>query len=388
LQRVPLVSALVPIRPTAIVARPIAEVVPRHGAAALAACVESFLLWFATTRGRRPLTIENYRWDLKSFLAYCAPRGFVYADDLTFRDVEDYLATIQTTRGLKPQTASRHLSCLKAWWVYMLREGVARVNVPSLAFGPKPSPRRIPPFITKAPADHVLAELAKDQTLIGRRDHALTATFLLAGLRNAELCTLRVQDIDLDGGTLYVAHGKGDRDRFVTMPPRLAAILRAYLADVRLPLVGRPLGSLTRDRRRVWRMRFYRDGRQVQQSTGTTDEATARQMLLAAAPQPAPVPWLFVHAGVTSGYRLKRAGQPLLTRSIYPIIQRKVSKLVGRHCWPHLLRHSYAVRLRMAGADLVDIKEEMGHASVATTEIYARIPAADRQKKIARLLEG
>jgi integrase len=151
--------------------------------------------------------------------------------------------------------------------------------------------------------------------------------------------------------------------------------------------VERPLGRIYRYAdTRMFRMRFWRDGQSVDLTTGTRDRGEASRLLMATAPQPPAGPWVFVNA--TNSHRLNRAGQPLLTRSIYPVIQRKVSKLVGRHCWPHLLRHSYAVRLRQAGADLIDIKEELGHASVSTTEIYARIPAADRQKKIARLLEG
>jgi site-specific recombinase XerD len=373
--RVQIVSALVTIcPPSALVrsgsARATADVVPLRELPrpTLAECIEPFLSWFATTRGRRPLTVDSYRFDLRSFLDYCAPRGFVHADDLTFRDIEGYLASLQTARGLKPQTASRHLSALKAFWIFMLREGIARTNAPSLAFGPKPTPPRIPPFMTKAPAEHVLNVLAKDVTLMGRRDHALTAVFLLAGLRNSELVALRVQDIDLEGGTLYVSHGKGDRDRYVTLVPTLATILRGYLADVRPQLVGRPVKSL------------FEQTIRVQDRVEEKRKSPEFYQPPASRPQ-----YLFVAA---RGGPRQRAGKPLLTRSIWTALERKVSKVAGRHVWPHLLRHSYAVRLRMAGADLVDIKEELGHASVATTEIYARIPAADRQKKITRLLEG
>jgi hypothetical protein len=104
--------------------------------------------------------------------------------------------------------------------------------------GPKVPVRRIPPFIAGETYDLVLSTLEQDRTLLGRRDLGLIGTMLLAGLRVFELVALRLVDVDLTEGHLYVAHGKGDRDRYVTAPPRLCIILSDYMTDVRPARLG------------------------------------------------------------------------------------------------------------------------------------------------------
>ena len=317
------------------------ELVPRRGAS-LEECIEPFLSWFREVRGRSLLTVESYRHDLHSFVSYATPRGLVMPHDVRHQDIENYARTATRERGLKPQTINRHLSTLRSWWVYLLREDLTTRNPAAIAFGPKAPRRRIPPFIAGETYDLVLSTLEQDRTLLGCRDYALIGTLLLAGLRIFELVALRLVDVDLTEGQLYVAHGKGDHDRYVTAPPRLCVILRAYITDVRPALLG---------------------------------EASS--------------PWLFVHASprcYRTSWAIRNAGKPLLTRSVYARVVQQVPPIVGKHVWPHLCRHSYAVRLRSRGADLMDIKEELGHRQLETTAIYANIPSSERRAKIGRLL--
>lgn len=379
-------SALVPVGSTRLVVPGDVELVPRHGAT-LAEAVRPFLHWLGSARGRRALTVENYGRDLKSFLAFCTRRGLVYPDDVSHRDIEAYLATTQRERGVKAATACRHLSCLKALWLYMVRESVAVKNPASVSFGPRVPPRRIPKYIPKAEHGPLLEALAQDTSLMGRRDYAMTATLLLAGLRCMELAGLRCEDLDLTDGRLYVANGKGGRDRWVTVVPQLAEILRGYVRDVRPALGSRPMGRVFMPKDgRAWCMAFWQDGRRIERTTGTTDEAEARRVLLATAPQPPASPWVFVNAHPLNAYRLHRGGAPLLTRTIYGMIKRRVVPIIGRHAWPHLLRHSYATRLITNGAPLELIKEELGHARLDTTLVYAHIPSDKRHADVTRFL--
>jgi site-specific recombinase XerD len=320
------------------------DLVPRRRRpATLAECVEPFISWFREVRGRSALTAASYEYDLRSFLAYATPRRLVMPDDVRHQDLEDYVRTASRARGLKPQTVNRHLSAFRSWWVYLLREELATRNPAAIAFGPKAPRRRIPPFIAGEAYDLVLSTLGQARTLVARRDFAIVGTLLLAGLRIFELVALRLVDVDLTEGQLYVAHGKGDHDRYVTAPPRLCGILGDYLANVRALLLG---------------------------------EASS--------------PWVFVHVSPThhhrSGWAMRNAGKPLLTRSVYARVVQQVPPIVGKHVWPHLCRHSYAVRLRSRGADLMDIKEELGHRQLETTAIYANIPSSERRAKIGRLL--
>jgi site-specific recombinase XerD len=97
-------------------------------------------------------------------------------------------------------------------------------------------------------------------------------------------------------------------------------------------------------------------------------------------------PWLFV-AGTRRGRRKYRTGAPLLTRSVFGIVRTKLSPIVGRPVHPHMLRHSFASRLRENGADLQLIQEALGHASITTTTIYAHLTTAKRMAEIARFLQ-
>ena len=313
----------------------------------LAECVEPFLSWFAQVRGRSALTIEHYRHDLHSFLDYATRRRLTRPDDVRHQDLEDYVRTVARERGLKPQTINRHLSAFRSWWVYLLREDLATRNPAAIAFGPKSRPRRIPPFIAGETYDLVLSTLEQARSLLGRRDFTVVGVLLLAGLRISEVVALRVVDVDLTEGQIYVAHGKGDRDRYVTAPPRLCTILSAYLTDVRPVLLG---------------------------------DASSPWLFVRASPQLPGQSW------AVRSWAVKNVSRPLVTRSVYLRIVQRVSPIVGKHVWPHLLRHSYAVRLRSKGADLADIKEELGHSRLDTTMIYANIPSSERRAKIGRLL--
>jgi site-specific recombinase XerD len=98
------------------------------------------------------------------------------------------------------------------------------------------------------------------------------------------------------------------------------------------------------------------------------------------------MPYLFTRVGDRSG-RCK-GKQQLLTRSICWILQRQVSPVVGQPVHPHMLRHSFASRLRENGAPLELIQEALGHSDISTTLIYALISTTKRKTEIARYLEG
>jgi len=103
-----------------------------------------------------------------------------------------------------------------------------------------------------------------------------------------------------------------------------------------------------------------------------------------------------VERGETSPYvfppvRCTRAatpGAPIETRVLYRMIQSAVAPIIGRPCYPHMLRHSFASRLRENGAPLELIQEGMGHANIGTTLIYAHISTGKRRENLTRYLDG
>jgi site-specific recombinase XerD len=95
----------------------------------------------------------------------------------------------------------------------------------------------------------------------------------------------------------------------------------------------------------------------------------------------APVPWLFVNGnGDRGGWRALRPGQPMATRSVYRLVITRTEEMLGKRVHPHALRHSFVSRLRHRGADLQEVQELLGHASITTTSIYSHIRPASRSR--------
>jgi site-specific recombinase XerD len=313
----------------------------------LAELVPPFLRWFELVRRRMPNTVNAYHFDLARFLAFCEEAQLTYPEDVSFRHTEFFLGWIQTVHKVAPRSANRHLHSLRSFWRWMVREGLATVNPAAETFM-LPTEHRLPTYLTVPEQERVLATLARGTTLRARRDYALIATGLLTGLRCSELAQLRVAHLDLEAGVLRVVQGKNRKDREVPVVPRLAAILRTYLADVRPAL---------------------------------RDTAGSSRFLRGAAPSP------YVFSRLGKG-RPGREGQELLGRTVFKIVREVVSPIVGRKIAPHTLRHSFATRLREHGADLQLIQEALGHASITTTVRYAHIATSKRRQDLARLLEG
>jgi site-specific recombinase XerD len=155
------------------------------------------------------------------------------------------------------------------------------------------------------------------------RDRAMLSLLTYAGLRRGEVLSLDVRDVSFPGASVHV-HGKGGKDRVVGLPGPALDALRAHLA-----------------------------------------------VRTVASPEE---PLFVTGAG-------KRVGKKVVIKAV-----QRVSRRLGQHVHPHMFRHSYATELLERGADLMVIKELLGHQSVATTEIYAHVSAA-RQRGAVRLLE-
>jgi site-specific recombinase XerD len=349
--------------------------------------VPGFLQWFALVRRRSPNTCAGYGHDLQSFLRFCEQAELLTPEAVTFRHVEFYLGWLQTARGLKATSANRHLHCLRTFWQYLVREGIATAN-PAVETFMLPTQKTLPGYLTVPEQERVLATLAEDGSPLGRRDYALVATALLTGLRCAELAALQVAHVDLEAGRLRVVRGKGGKDRELPIIPRLAAILGGYLEQTRPALLGRPLGYLHRGTGlRTWAVREYVNGRTVYHNLGTASRSEAERRQAELIPLPASPPFLFVNAHSTGGFRVRRAGLALGTKTIFALVRRAVAPIIGRPVAPHMLRHSFASRLRENGADLQLIQEALGHANINTTTMYAHLTTTRQRQELARLLE-
>lgn len=302
----------------------------------LAAAVRPFLQWLFVVRAYSVNTVKSYGYDCQAFLDFAAETGLTFPREVDFRGIETFMGVLRA-RGAKETTVNRHVSTLRTFFRFLRREGIVAVNPGDDVYLLR-EPERLPDYLTVPEQERLFAVLAQRTDLTGRRDDALIATALLAGLRCGELAGLRVEDVNLDGGTLRVI-GKRNKQREIPVVPRLAVILTSYLETVRPKLL---------------------DGQAS--------------------------PFMFVNANYRKrGWRRKRAGLPLGSRSIFHLVRRVVSPIVKRPIHPHALRHSFASRLRYHGADLKLIQEALGHAQLSTTAIYAHLPTAARRQEMARL---
>ena len=264
---------------------------------------------------RAPRTVEAYRRDLAHAVA--ALRRPL--DSASTEDLERYLAE-QRAAGLSGATIARRLSALRAFFRHQLLLGL-RPDNPAAALDPPRRIRRLPRTLSPAEAER-LVEAAAGTEPRALRDRALVELLYGAGLRVSEAVGLDRASVDLER-RLVRCTGKGSKERIVPIGRHGVEALRRYLSR------GRP----------------YLDRRHR--------------------------PELFLNA----------QGGPLTRAGAFLILRRLAGKagLDERRVHPHLLRHSFATHLLEGGADLRSVQEMLGHADLATTELYTHVTDARRR---------
>jgi integrase/recombinase XerD len=280
------------------------------------ALVLDFLAHLEFERGLAHNTLTAYRTDLLQFGAFLAKRrrGAVEAER---GDVADFLADLATGNGhpaCSPATINRKAACLRSFYRHLRREELVDDD-PTAALSPPSKSRKLPRVLTYAEVKRLL-ESIKDGGPTDLRDRALLELMYGCGLRASEVVGLDVNDVDLRRAFVR-AHGKGNKERIVPLGREAAAAVKRYLRAGRPELVG----SQPRSR-------------------------------------------LFVN------FR----GGPLTRQGLYKIIRRRAQEagLEGRMS-PHTLRHSFATHLLSGGCDLRSVQEMLGHADVATTQLYTHL---------------
>jgi integrase/recombinase XerD len=296
---------------------------PRSGATTgFDRLVDDFLTYIATERGLSPNTVSAYRRDLATWTAYCRGRQLdpAKADG---DDVTDFLAALREGRApahkpLAPSSVARMLVALRSLYKFLVREDYLEFD-PTGRIGSPKQPRSLPKAIRLDEVEALLDLPAGD--LLGRRDRAILETLYGAGLRISELVGLDVDDVDLDAAALLVRAGKGNKSRRVPLGSMAKGAVAAYSTQSRPELVRRG-----------------REGR-------------GRSAL-------------FLNA---RGGRLSRQGCWKILKGYA-----RGADLDDRVS-PHTLRHSFATHMLDAGADIRVVQELLGHASLATTQVYTLV---------------
>ncbi len=257
-------------------------------------------------------TVAAYRRDLKRFFAWLDGRQVTA---LSIRDLSDYAAWLHD-QDFSPATRARHLVSLKVFFRYLQVENVLQENLAEL-LGSQKLWERMPSVLSTQQIDRLMEAPAEDDPY-WRRDRALLELLYATGCRASELSNLKLRDVHLDDG-FCICRGKGDKERLV------------------------PLGAKAAERFTDWLQR-ERPG-------------------LAARAGAAP-PWALL------SYR----GRRLRRERIWVLVKRYCARIgVPPDVSPHTMRHSFATHMLAGGADLRRVQEMLGHASIATTQIYTHV---------------
>jgi tyrosine recombinase XerC len=262
-----------------------------------------------------PRTIEAESRDIANFIAFLEKLGTTEARDVDYRKLRRYLAYCDTLK-LKKTTVARRLSSLRSFLRFLCNEGRLEQNAALLVSFPKTG-QTLPKVLSREDVERLLEDPG-ESIINGLRDRAVMETLYATGLRVSELAGLNLDDIDFNAGEMRVI-GKGDKERLVFFTNIAGQALKEYIA------IARP--------------KSIKPGR--------------------------PVP---------AAVFLNPSGARLSVRSLQAIAAAAGKRSgAGRRISPHMLRHSFATHLLEEGADLRTIQELLGHADLATTQIYTHL---------------
>jgi integrase/recombinase XerD len=281
---------------------------------------EAFIEYLRTECHLADNTVAAYRRDLRHFSEWLGGRS---AAKLTIHDLADYAGWLHK-RKLAPASVARHVVSLRMFFRYLQLEGALVDNLAEL-LGSQKLWQRVPQVLSPQ-AVTALFDSPKQGERLWRRDRALLELLYATGCRASEVSALKLCDVHLDARHC-LCRGKGDKERMVPLGRRAREAIKEYLEHERPKLVA------------------------------------------AAGVSP---PWLM----------LSRRGQRLRRERIWELVK-KYALRVGApdSIGPHTLRHSFATHVLSGGADLRQVQEMLGHASIATTQIYTHVDPA-RLKRV------
>jgi integrase/recombinase XerD len=274
--------------------------------------------------------VAAYRRDLARYLDHLSSRGRAVPGDVTAGDVADFVVGLRTTAPvLSTASTARALAAVRGWHRHWATAGWAP-DVAADVPGPRP-PDRLPRALTVDEVDRLLSA-PPDDTPAGLRDRALMETLYGTGARVSEVVALDAADVrpvlaDAAAGRVpeppfVLVRGKGGKERLVPLGRRAREALEAYLVRARPALAERRRGGLP-----------------------------AREPLL-----------------------LNARGERLSRQSAFAVLATAARRAgLPSPASPHVLRHSFATHLVEGGADVRVVQELLGHASLATTQVYTRI---------------
>ncbi len=275
--------------------------------------VDDYIRFLALERGLALNTLEAYSRDLNRYVGFFEDRGVGAIDEIQPSQVIAFLEALRQ-EGLVVNSINRILAAVRGFNNYLLGQSIIRENpVAHVELGKVWM--RLPDTLSREEMTRLL-EAPSDRTDLGLRDRAMLELLYATGMRVSELTTLSLAGVNWDVGYCVVT-GKGNKERIVPMGVAAREALKRYLDLVRPKLQGRGRGNA-----------------------------------------------LF----------LNRSGEGLTRQGLWKIVKRyAVQGGLDKKVYPHTFRHSFATHLLEGGADLRSVQTMLGHADIATTQIYTHI---------------
>lgn len=271
-------------------------------------------------RGLATNSIKSYRRDLRRYRGFLVGQGIATMDQITTEQVSSFLMWLREgdddNKALTASSAARTIVGVRGFHKFALRDGLAKDDPAADVSPPNPA-KRLPKAIPYTDIAKLLEASGTEETPLSLRDRALLEVLYGTGARISEAVGLDVDDVDQDSATVLL-RGKGSKERLVPLGKYALAALDDYLVR------GRPHLS--------------------QQGTGGAA--------------------VFLNS---RGGRLSR-------QSAWNVVGKAADRAgLGAEISPHTLRHSFATHLLEGGANVREVQEMLGHASVTTTQIYTLV---------------
>jgi len=271
--------------------------------------LDAYCLYLRSERQASPHTLQAYRQDLDKVVALCAAQQLTRWQALDIQQLRRLVARLHQ-QGQSARSLARLLSAIRGLYRYLNREGLCDHD-PANGLAPPKGERRLPKTLDTDRALQLL-DGALENDFLSLRDQAILELFYSSGLRLSELTGLNLEQLDLSDGLVEV-HGKGSKTRVLPVGRKAREALAAWL---KLRVLSNP-----------------QDGA------------------------------VFV----------SQQGRRLGPRAIQVRVKAAGARELGQNLHPHMLRHSFASHLLESSQDLRAVQEMLGHADIATTQIYTHL---------------
>ena len=284
----------------------------------LASCAEAFAADLALARGLSSKTVEAYGRDVRAFLDFLAARGKMTPGALVRADVADHVGALRA-KGRKASTRARAFVAVREFLAFLASTHATAHDLSEGLEAPKKN--LVLPRVLDEETTLKILQSADGVAPRDLRDRAMLEFLYGCGLRVSELCGLELQDVIADAGVVR-CRGKGSKDRIVPVGVPAAKALMRYLESAR--------------------------------ETFARGNAAERRIFLT------------------------RLGRPFTRMGVFKMLRERAAAagVDAKAVSPHVLRHCFATDLLAHGADIRAIQEMLGHASIATTQVYTHVDRA------------